>query len=283
MSLKKLLSEPGSFPRKLYRTKIGRFVYHFPEEVSYYVHKRNQCIPPPHLIYTGRGDFLTVGREFFGYFLKYGKITPQSNVLDVGCGLGRMALPFIEYLSPTARYHGFDVVKEGPAWCAKHISPRHPNFTFVHVDIYNELYNKKGTIRPADFKFPYAGDAFDFVLLTSVFTHMAPQDIARYVDEISRVLKKAGRVLVTANLLNDDSQAMIARGVSPMKHQVSCGQCYASLDPQKPYDDIALNEQWFLNLLEKAGLKPQLPVLYGNWCGRTTAVSCQDIIIAEKE
>ena len=108
-------------------------------------------------------------------------------------------------LDSTGRYEGFDIVEEGIAWCSEHISPRYPNFNFVHADIYNARYNPDGRIQSADFVFPYEDESFDFVLATSVFTHMLPGDVEHYLMEIVRVLRPAGRTLITFLLLNDES------------------------------------------------------------------------------
>src|SRR5262249_6440676 len=44
-----------------------------------------------------------------------------------------------------------------------------------------------------EFVFPYADASFDFVFLTSVFTHMLPAEVAQYLREVRRVLRPAGR------------------------------------------------------------------------------------------
>ena len=41
----------------------------------------------------------------------------------------------------------------------------------------------------------------DVAFLTSVFTHMLPEDVEHYLDELARVLKPGGRTLITWFLL----------------------------------------------------------------------------------
>src|SRR5436853_5461052 len=129
-----------------------------------------EMVPPAEMIYTGDGDFLGIGREFLEYFIKLGNLRPSDRVLDVGAGLGRMAIPLTQYLSKRGRYEGFDAVKLGVEWCQERISRTYPNFRFRFADIHNTCYNPEGQIKAQDFKFPYADGSFDFVFLASVFT-----------------------------------------------------------------------------------------------------------------
>jgi 2-polyprenyl-3-methyl-5-hydroxy-6-metoxy-1,4-benzoquinol methylase len=56
--------------------------------------KRHELVPPKGLIYTGGGDYLKAGTQFFDYFIKYCHVKPNHKILDIGCGMGRMAIPF---------------------------------------------------------------------------------------------------------------------------------------------------------------------------------------------
>ena len=93
---------------------------------------------------VGSGDFKAVGLQFRSYFTEFGGLRPDDRVLDVGCGIGRMAVPLTSFLSSKGRYEGFEIVREGVAWCQKNISARFPNFVFRHADIRNNAYNAKG-------------------------------------------------------------------------------------------------------------------------------------------
>src|SRR5262245_14691950 len=91
---------------------------------------------------------------FIRFCKNYANLTPHAKVLEVGCGVGRVAIPLTKYLSETGSYDGFDIVKRSIKWCRNVITPRHPNFRFEHADIYNTFYNPDGRIRGEDFRFP---------------------------------------------------------------------------------------------------------------------------------
>lgn len=65
-------------------------------------------IPPTRLRFVGRDNFTATGCEFLRYFTEYGGMKPDNSVLDVGCGIGRMAIPMTNYLKrgtiPGIRY-----------------------------------------------------------------------------------------------------------------------------------------------------------------------------------
>ena len=145
-------------------------------------------IPPRGMIFIGAGDFEQIGKDFKKHFIELGNLQPGDRVLDVGCGIGRMAIPLTSYLSQEGEYWGFDIVKQGIEWCQRRISPKYGNFHFLHSDIYNKEYNPKGKLQAREYKFPFEDQCFDFVFLTSVFTHMLPADMENYVSEIGESL-----------------------------------------------------------------------------------------------
>src|SRR6516162_4477530 len=110
---------------------------------------QDELVPPEELYYKGDGDFAWVGNEFLGFFRELGKLQPHEKVLDVGCGVGRMAVPLTGYLNAQGSYDGFDIAKPGIDWCRDKITPRFPNFRFHLVDLYNKFYNPRGTMQPS--------------------------------------------------------------------------------------------------------------------------------------
>ena len=89
----------------------------------------------------GGGDFERVGARYLQRFVEIGELGPNDRVLDVGCGVGRMAVPLTSYLSPEGSYRGFDVVEESVRWCTRRITPHYDTFRFDHAHVYNKHYN----------------------------------------------------------------------------------------------------------------------------------------------
>lgn len=244
--------------------------------------KDQEVLPPRRLNVTGRGPFLEIGREFLGHFIKYGGLQADQTVLDVGSGVGRMAIALTKYLNEQGQYFGFDIVPELVEWCQKNITPKHQNFHFNHFNAYNKLYNPAGVVRAQDLRFSYQDNYFDFVFLTSVFTHMLPADVRHYLSEISRVLKPGGKCLATFFLLNDYARTQIAAGMSKQNFVYDAGG-YFTIDKTLPETDVAYEEGQIRELFSRNRLAIMEPIHHGLWSGRKEFLSYQDIIVAKKE
>ncbi len=270
--------------RKLIPSPLRRFVKHAAWRVLDavdWISGKGHLIPPRKLIFIGDGDFEKTGAEFLGHFTKLGGLSPQQRVLDVGSGIGRMAVPLIPFLSGTGRYDGMEIVPTGVEWCRKNITPRHPNFRFHLIDVYNLEYNPGGKIQAADYRFPFPDSHFDFTFLTSVFTHMLPADFENYVSEIARVTQTGGRCLSTFFLLNPESRAKIEAKI-PFLDFYHQGPSYLTNDEKMPESAIAFPEEYVREVFRKNGFSVIGPVHYGKWCGREKFLSYQDILVFEK-
>ena len=278
--------------RKIYHV-VKKLVYHVIEESGYYffdnielvMGKRDALTPPRRLVYVGDGDFKGIGNEFFNYFIQLADLKPYEKILEVGSGIGRMAVPLIGYLKDSGCYEGFDIVHYGIRWCQRKITPRAPHFHFQLADIYNSGYNPNGKLKALDYRFPYEEGTFDFVFLTSVFTHMLPKDMGHYLAEINRVLKKGGRCFITYFLLNKGSLDLINTGASSLnfKHRLEGyeDECHLN-DIDIPEAAVSYSLKYIEELYKENDLEIVSPVRYGSWCGRKEFLSYQDIILGVK-
>jgi SAM-dependent methyltransferase len=230
---------------------------------------------------VGDGDFRKVGEEFRHYFIDLGNIQPDDRVLDVGCGIGRMAVPLTGYLSPRGEYWGFDIVREGINWCSTAIASRFPNFHFEHADVFNRHYNPAGTCPASEYRFPYADASIDFAFLTSVFTHMLPPDMDNYLSELSRVIRPGGTCLMTFFLLNDESRRCIHGHLGKLDFASAVDGCL-TIDADDPEAALAYDEDAIRVRLAAVRLRIDEPIRFGSWCGRPSYLSYQDIILATK-
>lgn len=244
---------------------------------------RDPEMPPLSLMYVGpasREEFKALGEQYVRYFSEICGLKRDASVLDIGCGVGRMAIPLTKYLSPAAHYAGFDIIKAGVDWCTRNITSRFPNFRFLHADIYNSTYNPRGQVSPARFAFPFESATFDFAFATSVFTHMLPDDVKHYLAEMRRVLKPGGKAFLTFFILNEYSNARMADHTAAMNF-VPGGDSYWTIDPSSPETAVAYQESMLLDLLRGQGLVPESAVRYGSWSGREGTLAYQDIVIIQ--
>ena len=143
------------------------------------------------------------------------------------------------------------------------------------------MYSPRGSVPPSEFRFPYGDGSFDFVFLTSVFTHMLPAAVDRYLSEIARVSAGGARSLVTWFLLDAEAERRTRDGTSPTRFEHDLGGCRV-VDPKVPESAVAYRETDVRERYARAGLEIVEPIRFGGWSGRADGVSSQDIVVAVK-
>ncbi len=244
--------------------------------------RRDPLVPPRRAMFVGPGDFRAVGDELLGLLVDQAQLRPDERVLDVGCGIGRLARPLTGYLSPAGRYTGFDVVPAGIEWCRERIAPRFPNFRFELADVRNAAYNPGGDADAATYRFPYPDACFDLAAATSLFTHLTPAAAANYLRETARVLAPGGRLLATFFVLDDEARAALADGRADQRFPQPLDAGAWTGDPATPEHVVAYEPAWIEQALAAAGLTPRLPFGGGSWCGRAAARTYQDVVVADR-
>lgn len=244
----------------------------------------DDLIPPKSKIFSGTVDFKEGAEESADRLIRMGVLRRDSRVLDLGCGIGRLAIPLTGYLEGGS-YDGLDIVPSAINWCNEHIAARYPNFHFKLADVFNKEYNPGGHVPASDYAFPYPDDTFDLVVLISVFTHMLPEDTQRYVAEISRVLRPGGHCWAQFYLLNAESIEMMDAGKSFIRFTQDRG-VYWTVNGKVPELSIGYEEGYIRELFERHGLSLADEVYYGGWCGRpvlwgdTPNLGDQDLLLA---
>lgn len=242
--------------------------------------RADRLVPPRRLDFVGHSDFVRTGDEYLELFRTLGALKPTDRVLDVGSGIGRMARPLTSFLTGSGTYDGFDINAEGVAWCTDRYRA-FPHFTFQLADLHNTRYNPAGTQPATSFRFPYDDASFDFVLLTSVLTHLVEDECDHYLAECARVLAPGGRVFATFFVLDDESRGLIAAGRALLAFPADADPM-AVVDETVPEEAVAYSVEWVEGALARHGLTAasRHP---GSWCGRAGhVVGYQDVITATR-
>ncbi len=239
--------------------------------------RRMPLVPPKGKIFTGQGDFVEAGNAFLKNFLDTCNLKPHHHILDVGCGIGRVARPLTGFLSRDGRYEGFDIVKGGIDWCNKHYMD-YPNFSFRYMPLHNDLYNLSSELSAKSFRFPYPDKLFDLVILTSVFTHMQPEAVKNYLDETTRVLKPGGHCFATFFLITKTSESYLDQSPNPF-FPYRYDDYFLHNDRVKDAN-IAYRYAYIKRMVKQSGLT--VKSLYeGWWAGKNkeACVNFQDVLI----
>jgi SAM-dependent methyltransferase len=249
--------------------------------------RADPLVPPRRMHFVGHAesDFAATGDEFLGHFTALGGLRPTDRVLDIGCGIGRMARPLARFLDADGggAFDGFDVNPAGIAWCRDHYGTDHPNFAFVVADLFNSRYNPTGAQSAQEFTFPYDDGTFDFTLATSVFTHLLEGEADRYLAEAARTLKPGGTLFATWFLLDDGSRAAVGAGRAALPF-LDPDQPVAVISDAVPEEAIAFDRgAWLAAATARHGLTITA-VHNGTWRGEMDppAPTFQDIVVATK-
>jgi SAM-dependent methyltransferase len=203
---------------------------------------------------------------------------PADRVLDVGSGIGNLALALAPDL--TGSYDGVEVHPEAVAWCRTAITPRYPSVRFHHADIFSSAYNPAGRTTASTYRFPFDDGSFDFVYLGSVFTHMLPADVAHYLSEIARVLAPGGTCAASFFLLSDDRRADVESGRAFMTFQYADASDLARLhDAERPEAAVAIEESFVNDACARAGLRVERIRRGDWWSGRADD---QDVVTTRR-
>jgi SAM-dependent methyltransferase len=246
-------------------------------------------VPPPDL-FVAREDYAAVAQTLFDVLVEVSGLRPGERVLDVGCGTGRLAAPLLDHLGPEGSYEGFDRDAARIEWCNEHIAPLHPAFRFQAVDVFNSR-RQKGTLAAGELTFPYPDADFDLVFLFSVFTHMLPEGVERYLAEIARVLKPGGSAVITWFLLNGESERLLEEQLDERTNAASnahksrfshdLGVCRVA-NRGRPEAVVAYKEPFVLKTYARNGLEIVHPIRYGSWIGRKNTLMNQDVVLARR-
>ena len=233
---------------------FARRLYYLPYDLRHQEYtKKGIRIPPKGMVYTGGGNFREEGDRIIEFCEREGHLSPSDRILDIGSGIGRLALPLTDFLDESGSYEGFDVIQKGVRWCQQNIQSKFPNFRFTYIELKNDLYRSDGTAA-AQFKFPYEDNSFNGILVNSVFTHMVPEEVSNYLKEIQRVLKPGGFCYATFFVFDPTVKARI-KEMDDFQFPYDYGH-YRLMDDQVKSANVAYDWDYLTKeITEAAGLK----------------------------
>ena len=159
-------------------------------------------LPPRRLMVrvAGTGDadwFLRGGRAGYDAIAAHAPLDEIQSVLDFGCGCGRVTRWWSDFHGEVA---GSDVSAPAVAWCRQ-------NLPFAR-------FEENALAPPLVFE----DESFDLVYALSVFTHLTGDLQVAWRDELRRVLRPRGLLLVTTHgrsyvpRLGDEEREQFERG-----------------------------------------------------------------------
>lgn len=196
--------------------------------------------------------------------LRHFGLTPSTDFLEVGCGVGRLAYELADIITE-GTYTGFDVSNTAIDWLNTNYAPHLPNFRFDLLDVYSARFHPDAADRADQVRFPYDDDSFDMSGSFAVFIHVELEPIRNYLRELARVMRPGSRSVHTFFALTGQEPRLLSG--KPL-HDVGGGR-YTS-NPKKPggvwaYDDAVIRAAG-----EEAGLE-LVDFVIGTWGGRPMA------------
>lgn len=258
-----------------------------PEAAASTFHFRGYDIPLNLMMLTGGGPetFAEISDGHIASLKEHVGLEPAMSILEIGCGIGRDAIPLTEILSAQAggRYIGIDIIRPSIDWCVRNIHSRHQNFVFHHMDIADQLHNPCGTVSASRNRLPVVDQIIDRVILQSVFTHMLPAELEHYLSELKRVMRPEALAFITV-FIYDDAVLASTRHKDRLiygfqfAHEVVAGCRVNSLE--FPTGSVAYTEAFLSAAISRNGLRHARQHLKGAWSGHhTDAEYGQDVLI----
>lgn len=219
----------------------------------------------------GGTRFVQLGRQVTNLLRAHAGLTPDSRVLEIGCGCGTNAFALAEILDD-GNYVGMDIERVSLKAARDNLQLRRKSFQFDFLDIQSDAYNPKGLKLAAEYVFPYPNESFDVVFFISVFTHMLTDEVSNYTRQIARILKPGGRCFFTAYLLDRDMT--IPFPFSSQEHSY--------MNEAIPAIAVAYRLAFLSSAFSESGMHCTAGPLWGSIHGGESETGLQDILVFTK-
>ncbi len=229
---------------------------------------------------------------FHSLFAQHLPSPTGCRMLDIGCGMGTLAIVSETFQADGGSYTGIDVRPEVLAFCKERYTDG--DFTFKHLDVQNLRYapGQESKERP---KWSVDDGSFDFLSALSVWTHFNEGDSIFYMREVDRALRPGGVALITMFLLDDVYKASIDGRTSHRSRyhgtpadrwvfEKACsesGEWFERRHVKVPEDAVGCTTRGLEMMLEGTDLD-LVEMHHGNWKERP-GVYFQDVLVFRKK
>jgi SAM-dependent methyltransferase len=212
-------------------------------------------LPPNHLrvrvgvgtlLINNQAHYLEIGSGFWLECFAKGYVNAAADIVEIGCGCGRIATHLnADYFSGT--YLGIDIDPEMIEYCKSHFPS--PRFSFKLSPHTSSTYRTAASSvrEPEPFSIA-APDSKDFIYSTSLFTHLLEEELAFYLEESFRALRRDGIIFMSFFCIEHVEMG------KPWTFSHRRGKAYIDVE-QYPEAAIAYSKDYMVRLAEKLGFR----------------------------
>lgn len=230
-------------------------------------------------------DFTKISDLHVEYLYRYAQLEDCTDIVEIGCGVGRDAMTLTQKMKAGTKYNGIDVIEESIEWAIDNISKNHEMYKFHWFDVKDMQHNPNGEGRQIDYEIPVADNSVDLIFLYSVFTHMDPDYIKYYANEFARILRKGGRVFSSMFFVDAGVLQHLrkigggGRRKLTFEHEIEPG--FFRNDPNVVPGATAYTVETLSQIFDAAGLRIDR-ILRGTWSryGEDSDIKGQDAFVA---
>jgi SAM-dependent methyltransferase len=258
--------------------------------LEYRISEDPELVPPPLLMLEEADevleDWFSGGAEQATLVRLLANVGSDSRVLEIGCGLGRLASALRRVLTD-GEYVGVDVVEHKIAFLSNRLTTRAPQFKFSHLNVANAMYNPAGEIGSDDVSLPCADDWADATVAMAVLTHLLPNALDSYLEEIARVLRPGGRFIASLYILDyyESTRRRPDRYSLPefsFEYPVADAPGFRTSDADCPERMLAIQLDHLTKRANRYGLTLFERPRPGSWSGITDGwTTGQDLVVFE--
>ena len=227
---------------------------------------------------------------FFGALIRSHVAGSSLNIVDFGCGYGKLAPVSTFFTKPNGSYLGIDIRQDCIDFCSRHYAAL-PRVRFQRSADYNSMYSEERSLdlerSTTEHDWSVEPASIDLVTSVSVFTHLQERQALHYMRQIHQILKPGGTAILTFHIVDEPRKQPKFRSTSK-PHLVDLMDFHTALPPSNnfftsspavPEDAIALNEAGLQTLID--GQFALVTILRGSTTGGEDPFF-QDVVILRK-